>query len=113
LLHSNFTAFVGLLFKIIDMKKLVLALLFILPFHVLLAQSAKVIPASMSSTAKKEAAVEYNPQVKTETEADAKGKKVKCVPGCSGKKQCVKKACAKNTSPSAATEAKASEFPKK
>jgi hypothetical protein len=95
------------------MKKLVLAFLFTLPFHVLLAQSAKVIPASMSSTARKEAvAIEYNPSsnVRTETET---GKKVKCVPGCSGKKQCVKKACSKNSAPSSATEAKASETIKK
>ena len=99
------------------MKKLVLALLFTLPFQVLLAQNAKVIPASMSSTAKKEAAIEYNPtspQVKTEEEAtDSKGKKVKCVPGCSGKKQCVKKASAKSSSPPAGTEVKASETIKK
>ena|SRR5687767_9679231 len=99
------------------MKKLVLALLFTLPFQVLLAQNAKVIPASMNSTAKKEAAVEYNPaspNVKTETETtDAKGKKVKCVPGCSDKKQCVKKASTKNSPPPSATQAKASETIKK
>ncbi len=80
------------------MKKLVLALLLTLPFQILLAQSVKVIPASMNSTAKKEAAVEYtpaSPQVKPQTETtDAKGKKVKCVPGCSGRKQCIKKASA-------------------
>jgi hypothetical protein len=99
------------------MKKLVLALLFTLPFQVLLAQNVKVIPASMSSTAKKEAAVEYTPEspkVKSQGEhTDAQGKKVKCVPGCCNKKQCIKKASAKNSPPPAATEAKASITPKK
>jgi hypothetical protein len=98
------------------MKKLVLALLFSLPFQILLAQNAKVIPAAMNSSAKKEATIEYNPaspHVKSETESsDAKGKKVKCVPGCSGKKQCVKKASsAKN--PTEATEEKTSETTRK
>ena len=102
------------------MKKLVLAILFTLPFQIMLAQSVKVIPASMSSTAKKEAADEYNPaspQVKPETTTTTttttKDKKVKCVPGCSGKKQCVKKASAKTSPPPAATQAKASETIKK
>ena len=82
----------------------------------LLAQNAKVIPAAMNSSAKKEATIEYNPaspHVKTETDnSDAKGKKVKCVPGCSGKKQCVKKASsAKN--PAEATEERTSETSRK
>lgn len=77
------------------MKRLLLSLLFTLPFQVLLAQNAKVIPASMNSSAKKEAVDEYkpmSPSVKNDAENTGSKKKVKCVPGCRDKKQCVKKA---------------------
>ena len=100
------------------MKKLLLALLFALPFQVLLAQNVKVIPASMNSSAKKEAAVDYNPAsptVKPDAEkSDSKGKKVKCVPGCSDKKQCIKKtSSSKNSPPPFNSEEKTSESSKK
>jgi hypothetical protein len=87
------------------MKKLLLALLFTIPFQVLLAQNAKVIPASMNSSAKHEATVDYNPPaptLKTDSvseNSDKKNKNVKCVPGCSGKKQCVKKTSSTKNAP--------------
>ena len=102
------------------MKRLLLSLIFTLPFQILIAQNAKVIPASMNSSAKQEATVEYNPvspslvsdSVEAESSSHKKRKNVKCVPGCSGKKQCVKKASSSGKSP-AYSEEKASESSKK
>ncbi len=98
------------------MKKLLLSLLFTLPFQVLLAQNAKVIPASMNPSTKKEAAADYypsSPAVKANAEhPDAKKRNVKCVPGCSGKKQCVKKTSSSKNSP-IISEEKTSESSKK
>jgi len=100
------------------MKRLLLAFLFTLPFNILLAQNAKVIPAAMNSSAKQHATDEYkpvSPQVKTEAEAeqsDAKKKNIKCVPGCSGKKQCIRKTSS-SKNPPAESEERTSEASKK
>ncbi|SRR5258706_303071 len=98
------------------MKKLILSILFTLPFYALLAQDVKVIPAAMNPSAKQEATVDYNPPapaVKTDAEHSGANKKnVKCVPGCSGKKQCVKKTSSSQSLP-IHSEEKTSESSKK
>ena len=87
------------------MKKLLVSLLFTIPFQVLIAQNVKVIPAGMNSTAKQEATDDYkpvSPVIKSDSlpENTSHGRKtVKCVPGCSSKKQCVKKASASKELP--------------
>lgn len=97
------------------MKKLVLALLLTLPFGVLLAQDVRVIPASTNPSAKKEATIEYTPAapaVKQDAESKDTHKKVKCVPGCSDRKQCIRKTSSSSKNPPA-TDEKAIETSKK
>ena len=83
------------------MKKLVLALLFTLPFGILFAQDVKVIPASTNPTAKKEATIEYTPAAPAvkHDESTANKKKVKCVPGCTDRKQCIRKTSSSKNPP--------------
>jgi len=101
-------------FKLFEMKKLVLALLLTLPFGVLFAQDVKVIPAAMNPSAKKEATIEYNPatSVVKHDESSANKKKVKCVPGCSDRKQCIRKT-ASSKNPPYTSEEKMAETSKK
>src|SRR6476660_891763 len=98
------------------MKRLLLTLTLIFALHILHAQNARAIPASTNPSAKKEATIEYNPiapAVKSGAETSgSKGKKVKCVPGCSGRKQCIRKTSSAQNPP-ANSEEKASESQKK